>query len=88
MTKKTYAYSSGKVDVFFDGSFTQLNKIIDRKKAILITDENIFKAHLSQIIFNLYEAITQKNQVILKNYYLGMKKPPVHRRFGARDVVS
>jgi predicted DNA-binding transcriptional regulator YafY len=31
--------------------------------------ENIFKAHLSQIIFNLYEAITQKNQVILKNYY-------------------
>lgn len=31
--------------------------------------ENLFKAHLSQIIFNLYEAITQKNQVILKNYY-------------------
>jgi predicted DNA-binding transcriptional regulator YafY len=31
--------------------------------------ENLFKAHLSQIIFSIYEAITQKNQVILKNYY-------------------
>jgi predicted DNA-binding transcriptional regulator YafY len=31
--------------------------------------ENLFKAHLSQIIFNLYEAITEKNQVVLKNYY-------------------
>jgi predicted DNA-binding transcriptional regulator YafY len=31
--------------------------------------ENLFKAHLSQIIFNLYEAITQKHQVVLKNYY-------------------
>jgi len=31
--------------------------------------ENLFKAHLSQLIFNLYEAITQKQQVILKNYY-------------------
>lgn len=58
MTKKTYAYSSGKVDVFFDTSFSQLNKIVDRKKAILITDENIFKAH--KIKFKNWNVITLK----------------------------
>ena len=58
MTKKTYAYSSGKVDVFFDASFSQLNKIVNRKKAILITDENIFKAH--KLKFKNWNVITLK----------------------------
>ena len=58
MTKKIYNYFSGKVEVFFDASFTQLNKIVDRKKAILITDENIFKAH--KLKFKNWNVITLK----------------------------
>lgn len=58
MLKKTYAYSSGKVDVYFDASFSQLNKIVDRKKAILVTDENVFKAHHAK--FRNWNVITLK----------------------------
>lgn len=58
MLKKSYTYSSGKVDVYFDASFSRLNKIVDRKKAILITDENVFKAHHAK--FKNWNVITLK----------------------------
>ena len=49
MIKKTYKFSSANVDVYFAAAFKQLNKIVDQKKAILITDENVFKAHKSKL---------------------------------------
>lgn len=58
MLKKTYTYTSGKVEVYFDAAFSQLNKVVDRKKAILITDEHVFKAH--HVKFKNWNVITLK----------------------------
>ena len=58
MTKRTYRFSSASVDVYFDAKFSQLNKVADKKKAIIITDENIFKAHKTK--FNNWNVITLK----------------------------
>jgi 3-dehydroquinate synthase len=45
MTKLTYKFSSSSTDFYFDGSFSLLRKITDQKNTILITDDNVFKAH-------------------------------------------
>jgi 3-dehydroquinate synthase len=58
MHKKTYTYSSGKVEVYFDAAFGQLNKVVDRKKAIIVTDEHVFKAHHAK--FKNWNVITLK----------------------------
>ena len=49
MIKKTYKFSSANVDVYFAAAFKQLNKVVDQKKAILITDEHVFKAHKAKL---------------------------------------
>ena len=58
MVKKTHTFSSAKVAVYFDASFKQLNKIVDQKKAILITDVNVFKAHKAK--FKNWNVVTLK----------------------------
>jgi 3-dehydroquinate synthase len=58
MTKRTYRFSSASVDVFFDAKLSQLYKVADRKKSIIITDEHIFKAHKTK--FNNWNVITLK----------------------------
>ncbi|MFT3824583.1 MAG: 3-dehydroquinate synthase [Chitinophagaceae bacterium] len=45
MRSKTYQFSSGSVQYYFDGDLSKLDKLVDRENAVLITDENIFKAH-------------------------------------------
>lgn len=45
MNKRTYRFSSSPVDVYFDATFAQLGKMLDKKKTIVITDEHVFKAH-------------------------------------------
>lgn len=45
MEKQTYTFSGAKVDYYFDGSMKQLKEIVDPKAAVIITDENVFKAH-------------------------------------------
>lgn len=58
MKKKTYRFSSASVDVYFGASLAKLGTVVDRKKAILVTDENIFKAHQQQ--FRNWNVITLK----------------------------
>lgn len=48
MNKKKFIFSSASVDFYFDALFSQLDKIVDREKAVLITDEHVFSAHKSK----------------------------------------
>jgi 3-dehydroquinate synthase len=40
-----YKFSNSSTAYYFDSSFLHLNKLVDQKNAVLITDENVFKAH-------------------------------------------
>lgn len=58
MKKIKYQFSRSLVDCYIDASFKDLDKIVDREKAILITDENIFLSHKSK--FKKWNVITLK----------------------------
>jgi len=45
MTRTRYRFSNAATDFFFDGKFSSLPQLADRKNTILITDENVYKAH-------------------------------------------
>jgi 3-dehydroquinate synthase len=45
MQTKSYQFSSGKVNYYFDADFSDTWKKVDKDHAVLITDENIFAAH-------------------------------------------
>src|ERR1700751_1619767 len=45
MRKKSFQFSSRKVDCYFDASFAQLEKLVDRNQAVVVTDQNIFSIH-------------------------------------------
>lgn len=45
MTKQTYKFTHSNTVVFFDISFAEVTKRVDTKKAVFITDENIFSLH-------------------------------------------
>lgn len=45
MKKRTYQFSSAAVTCYVDASFKELDKVVDRNKAIVITDDNVFAAH-------------------------------------------
>jgi len=40
-----YKFSNSSTAYYFDGSFSLLEKIVDQKQSVLITDENIYQAH-------------------------------------------
>ncbi|PWT71125.1 MAG: 3-dehydroquinate synthase [Bacteroidetes bacterium] len=42
MQKKIYHFSSKKVANYFNGDISGLDEIVDRKRAVIITDENVF----------------------------------------------
>lgn len=42
---QTIQFSNASTDFHFDSSLKELGKIVDKRSAIVITDENIFKAH-------------------------------------------
>lgn len=48
MNKRTYRFSNSSVDYYMSGSMSQLKKLADQKHAILITDENIYNAHMKR----------------------------------------
>jgi 3-dehydroquinate synthase len=58
MNKKKFTFSSASVDFYFDALFSRLDTVVDRKKAIIITDANIFEAH--QTKFRNWNVITLK----------------------------
>lgn len=45
MKKTKYTFSGKQVDVYFDASFQNLDSIVDRSQAVLITDEHVFASH-------------------------------------------
>jgi 3-dehydroquinate synthase len=45
MTKTENIFSEKKVAYYFDASFLYLDELLDRKNAVLITDENVFQLH-------------------------------------------
>ena len=58
MKKKTFRFSSSAVDIYLGPSLSKLGTIVDKKKTILVTDENIFKAHKPK--FRNWNVITLK----------------------------
>ncbi|MEJ0102306.1 MAG: 3-dehydroquinate synthase [Bacteroidota bacterium] len=45
MKKLRYKFSNSSVDYYLAGGISHLKEIVDRKNAIVVTDENIFNAH-------------------------------------------
>ena len=64
MRKIKQQFSSASVDVYLDGSFNLLTKLVDKKNAVIITDENIFSAHRSK--FRNWNVITLKPGEVFK----------------------
>ena len=58
MKKTRYTFSAASVDCYVDADFKDLDKLVDRAKAIIITDENIFNSHKSK--FKNWNVITLK----------------------------
>ena len=58
MKKTKYAFSTSTVDCYVDANFKDLDQLVDRNKAIIITDENIFNCHKSK--FKNWNVITLK----------------------------
>lgn len=44
MQKKKFHFSNSSVDYYFNGSFSRLKEIVEKKRTILITDENVLAA--------------------------------------------
>lgn len=49
MRKKTYRFSSKKVDYYFDASLSDLKNLVDRSSSVIITDDQVFAAHQSKL---------------------------------------
>jgi shikimate kinase / 3-dehydroquinate synthase len=45
MKKLSYKFSGKTTTYYFDADFSQLEKLADKKQAVLITDENVFRSH-------------------------------------------
>lgn len=58
MKKIQQVLSSGKVDIYLDASFNLLTKLVDKKNAVIVTDENIFSKHRAK--FKNWNVITLK----------------------------
>lgn len=58
MKKQKQVLSSGTVEMYFDAAFNQLTKLVDKKNAVIVTDENIFSKHRSK--FKNWNVITLK----------------------------
>jgi len=49
MTALKFTFSQASTRVYFDGSLAQLAKLVDKKNAVVITDENIAAAHAAKL---------------------------------------
>ncbi len=45
MTRKKIRYSNASTEFYFDGKFSQLNKLCSKKTSTIVTDDNVFAAH-------------------------------------------
>ncbi len=53
-----FKFSNASTDFYFDSSFNQLKSIVDKRSAVIITDENVFDAHKNK--FRGYNCIVLK----------------------------
>ncbi len=58
MASTAYKFSTATTQFYFDSSFNELKNIVDKKTAVFITDENVFKAHQKK--FSGYNTIVLK----------------------------
>ncbi len=58
MNPSTIRFSSQSTSFYFDSSFSQLKNIVDRRAAIVLTDENIYREHAPK--FRGYKTIVVK----------------------------
>ncbi|MBS1599870.1 MAG: 3-dehydroquinate synthase [Bacteroidetes bacterium] len=58
MQKKTYRFSSKKVAYYFDANFAYLEKLVDKSRSVIITDENLFASN--QLKFSGWKTIVIK----------------------------
>lgn len=58
MVKKKFRFTNAIVDCYVDASFSALAKLVDKTKAIIITDDHVFAAHKNK--FNNWNVITLK----------------------------
>ncbi|HYH15028.1 MAG TPA: 3-dehydroquinate synthase [Flavisolibacter sp.] len=58
MDKKTFRFSTATVDYYFGGGFSKLKEVVDPKKTVLITDENIYGHHTAK--FKKWDTIVLK----------------------------
>lgn len=58
MQAKKYTFSNSEVDYYFDADVRQLETIADKAGTVIITDENIYKAHAAK--FKGYRTIVLK----------------------------
>jgi len=49
MKHKRYQFSSSSTDFYFDTSLSQLGKLVNKQQAVIITDDNVYKAHASKL---------------------------------------
>lgn len=49
MQKKTISFSTRQTAFYFDASFSHLEKLVSKEKAVIVTDENLFNAHKSKL---------------------------------------
>src|SRR5688572_4408170 len=66
MKKSTYKFSSQSTDYYFDAPFSTLKKLVDKKNAVLVIDENVFFHHSNKLtgwnVIVLKSGEEQKNQ--------------------------
>ncbi|MCK9403102.1 MAG: 3-dehydroquinate synthase [Chitinophagaceae bacterium] len=48
MKKKTFTFSAGTVQYFFDAEFSHLEKLVAKENAVIVTDEHVFAKHKSR----------------------------------------
>lgn len=58
MVHTTYKFSNAATGFYFDSSIAELKNIVDKKSAIILTDENVFNAHKNK--FKGYNCIVLK----------------------------
>lgn len=45
MQKKTYSFSTSRTACYFEASFSQINKVVEKERCIFITDQHVYNAH-------------------------------------------
>jgi len=64
MKKSTIQFSGSSTDFYFNAAFSHLNRLVNKKQAVLITDRNVFDSHKNK--FNGWNSIILKPGEIYK----------------------